>query len=254
MSEITVGCDPEAFVVEGENIISVTGMIEGTKESPFPVEGGFIQEDNVLAEFNTEPHTEFQEFSDNIDTVIQQLLTKVPGLSFQASHHFEKEYLKSLGPDVLRFGCDPDYNAWTGKINTPPSPYTTMRTAAGHLHIGYDNPKRGTSNKIIQLCDVFAGLPSVVMQPECNRRQMYGNAGACRYKPYGVEYRVLSNFWVAYPELRKWAWDAMHLAVDSLEDYDYIIDHAGNVQDIINSNDVTTAKEVCDNMEISYVA
>lgn len=254
MANILIGTDPEGFVVDGNDFISVTGLINASKDSPLAVPGGALQEDNVMAEFNTEPHSNFEEFSANIDSVIEQLLAYIPGISFHSVQHFEQEYLMGLGPQVLEFGCDPDYNAWTGMANMAPSPYTTMRTAAGHLHIGYENPDEVTSRAISRMCDVFAGLPSMVMQPDCKRREMYGKAGAMRYKPYGVEYRVLSNFWLNSTDTRRWAWDAMHLAVDSLPEHDRILAEIGDVQQIINSNDVTKAKQVCDNMGIAYVS
>src|SRR5690625_1539949 len=200
---ITIGTDPEVAVVSGGQIVSVTGMIGAGKANPLPVTGGFIQEDNVSAEFNTEAHTSFESFNNNIGQVINELLSYVPGIEFKTSHHFEKAYLQSLGSSVLHFGCDPDFNAWTGEENEKPSPYTTLRSFAGHVHIGYDNPDKDTSNKLVQLCDVFLGVPSLLMDPDTERRELYGKAGACRYKDYGVEYRTLSNFWVASEDTRK---------------------------------------------------
>lgn len=251
---ITLGADPESFATDTEgNIISCIGLIGGTKDKPIPVNGGALQEDNVLAEFNIEPHTEFDSFSDNIDTVIEQLLTRIPGIEFKPYHYFDRKYLISQGHAALEFGCDPDYNAWTGGTNTPPSPYTEMRTAAGHIHIGYADPNTDTNNKLIQLCDLFAGVPSVIMQPGCKRREMYGKAGAMRHKPYGAEYRVLSNFWLTTKEYRRWAWDAMHRAYNALPEYDEIMHGLPDVQAIINESRTDDARHLCKEFNISYV-
>jgi hypothetical protein len=51
--------------------------------------------------------------------------------------------------------------------------------------------------------DVWLGLPSLVWDQDDRRRTLYGAAGAFRPKPYGMEYRVLSNKWINDPLLRK---------------------------------------------------
>lgn len=249
-----LGSDPEAFVQSEGSIIPIVGMLGGTKEIPLDVgDGYFVQEDNVMAEGNIPPATSAEEFSGNINTLIERLTERLPGLSFAPFHYFQREQLVSAGRQALAFGCEPDFNAWTGSINRPPSPYTEMRTAAGHIHIGYDNPNKAKSSRLVQLCDLYAGLPSVVMQPDCERRKMYGKAGACRYKDYGVEYRVLSNFWVGDTSLHHWAWNAMERAYNSLSDHAAVMAEVGSrIPAIINDNLVSEARAICDDMEIAY--
>jgi len=46
------------------------------------------------------------------------------------------------------------------------------------------------------------------------RRELYGKAGAMRPKPYGWEYRSLSNFWVFIPEFTSWIWNATQASLN----------------------------------------
>ncbi|MOA35237.1 hypothetical protein D3C78_1566850 [compost metagenome] len=54
--------------------------------------------------------------------------------------------------------------------------------------------------------DYYLGLGSLLYDPDVKRRTMYGAAGAFRPKPYGVEYRVLSNAWLKSEELMGWVY------------------------------------------------
>lgn len=67
----------------------------------------------------------------------------------------------------------------------------------GHIHLGYNDievPFNGRIHKykvdeqrarIVQAMDLFIGIPSVIMEPDNKRKELYGQAGAFRPKPYG---------------------------------------------------------------------
>ena len=65
-----------------------------------------------------------------------------------------------------------------------------------HIHIGYENPNIGFSTALVKYMDMFVGVPSVVYDHDTRRRKYYGNAGSFRLTSYGVEYRVLSGYWL----------------------------------------------------------
>ncbi len=44
--------------------------------------------------------------------------------------------------------------------------------------------------------DLFLGLPSAGADKQGKRRELYGKAGRYRPTSYGIEYRVLSNYWL----------------------------------------------------------
>jgi len=65
--------------------------------------------------------------------------------------------------------------------------------------------------------DLRLGMWSLTEDKDTNRRKLYGKAGAFRPKSYGVEYRVLSNFWTFTEANRKKVWDGILLLVKDLE-------------------------------------
>ena len=208
MSALTIGHDAEVFVSKHGTIADAIGLLGGTKESPLQVQQGALQEDNVLAELNIHPAGTADEFVDNTNVVMEVLKDMLPSgydVVIQSSHHYEKEYLMGAHDQAMEFGCDPDYNCWTLEENDTSSPLTTLRTAGGHVHIGFpDDVTLLEQVKVMRMCDYLLGLPSVLLDTDTERRNLYGSAGAYRPKPYGAEYRVLSNFWLKDECLMRW--------------------------------------------------
>lgn len=239
MTNITIGADPEVFISNAGNVVPVVGHLGGTKAEPLPVIKGALQEDNVLAEFNIDPARTGKEFAANIKTVMGQLRERLYPMDIvvKSSHMFEKNDLLRSGRQALLFGCDPDYNAYTGERNPVPSARTCLRTAGGHIHVGYDNSTEEQNRAIVRSMDVYLGLPSLLLDDDTMRRQMYGRAGCYRTKSYGVEYRSLSNFWLRHTDLIEWAFE------QSVEAYNNPIDTGSqDIDDIINSNNKTAAE------------
>lgn len=207
----TIGCDPEVFLKKEGEFVSACGLIPGTKSSPHRVDNGAVQLDGMAAEFNTDPAESEEEFLYNVSNVLEQLQAIVPEheLSFSPVANFGTEYIASQPDEAKELGCDPDYNAYTGGENPSPDEAQPFRTGAGHVHIGWTEGADLDDPNHIEMCrmavkqmDLYLGLPSLLWDDDVQRREMYGKAGAYRVKPYGVEYRTLSNAWLKSPELR----------------------------------------------------
>lgn len=248
-----LGADPEVFVRKDGRLVSGFGLIAGTKKQPAPVERGAVQVDGMALEFNIHPAASKEEFSLNIQTVLAQLKALVPDheIAIQAVAKFGHEYMATQPAEALELGCDPDFNAYTGRTNDRPDGDRPFRTAAGHVHVGWcqgadvnNIDHRGDCEAVIRQMDYYLGVPSLLLDPDEERRQLYGAAGAYRPKPYGAEYRVLSNFWLKSPELIEWVYTQTMLALAALERGDV----APNCEDIINSNNKDLAKQIVANM------
>lgn len=214
-----VGCDPELFVMDPDGrYVSAAGMIPGTKEEPHVVEGGAVQVDGMAAEFNTDPVNNFTDFWSNITKVMAQLqgfLPKGHTLSMVPAVTFDKEIFDAAPEDAKILGCTPDWNAWEMNVNPVPDTEKTpyLRTASGHLHFGwtenadvFDAEHMMHCFDFVKQLDWYLGAWSVGVDRDPTRRNLYGKSGACRVKPYGVEYRVLSNFWLQDEAMAKMVW------------------------------------------------
>ncbi len=246
------GCDPEVFLQDTSgNHVSALGYINADKWNPMQIpdmpQGFTLQEDNVALEYGIPPAATREEFVGSINAVLKKSLDYVPGLTFSklSCTIFPDEQLKH--PMAFVFGCEPDYNAWTDKVNRKPKPpHKGMRSAGGHVHVETDQDK----NSVIQRMDLFLGVPSILMDNGIERKQMYGSAGACRFKPYGVEYRTLSNFWVFEDRLIQWVWDNTERALAFTGDWS---DDAEIIQQAINTNDVEMAQYLIDKYSLEVV-
>lgn len=233
------GCDPELFVLDPEGRhVSAEAFIPGTKEAPHPVECGAVQVDGVAAEFNIIPAATYMEWEHNIKTVMKQLqgfLPKGYRLDCVPAVEFDAEIWETFSDNSKVLGCTPDFDAWTGDVNPPPEDLANprMRTASGHIHIGWtqdesvaDFDHMTNAYDFVKQLDWYLGAWSIKSDPDPRRRRLYGKAGACRVKPYGVEYRVLSNFWISNPSRRLCVWNRLQQAVADMRKY-YLPTKAG---------------------------
>lgn len=218
--QITVGADPEFFLEQNGNLRSAIDRMGGIKAAPRPLDrvGFFVQEDNVAVEFNIPPAKSLEEFVESIDWSITAIEHEVSVFDYKpaikASAIFPATELDD--PRALIFGCDPDYNAWKkGKRNPRPrADNPNLRSCGGHIHIGWPLSAKIDRLRLIQLMDLYLGVPSVMMDEDQGRRQLYGKAGAYRPQPWGAEYRTLSNFWLRDKDHMKWAYEQTIRAVD----------------------------------------
>lgn len=98
----------------------------------------------------------------------------------------------------------------------------TLRSFGGHVHFGwlqggYDflTDEEG-KQELIRVLDCTAGLWSLQNDNSPGhkrRRELYGKAGCFRPTSYGVEYRVLSNFWIFHSALIGAVYDMSEIAL-----------------------------------------
>lgn len=247
-SLVTIGADPEVFLRNGATIVSAIGHVGGSKDAPVPVQCGAVQEDNVLAEFNIDPAASEDQFVTNIKTVMGQLRERVQPFDIEviSSHRFTKHELMRSGRKALLFGCDPDFNAYTGAKNVPPSARTGLRTAGGHVHVGYSGHSEQRNREIAINMDLLLGVPSVLLDSDTDRRSMYGKAGCLRHKPYGMEYRSLSNFWLAHTDVIRWVYRQAVLAASYT-----CTANEELLQRCINESDTTLAEKLVSEFNIN---
>lgn len=247
----TIGADVEVFGMDkSNNHVALCGKIGGTKEAPkqipsFP-KGFMVQEDNVSLEFNIPPSDHVTLFSRNIEAVrkeCERILNKMNlSISPLSSYSFSKEELSH--PNALVFGCEPDYNAWTKVENKKPSsPDKSLRTCGGHVHVGTGDVDMLLG---IRMMDLYLGVPSILLddnEASMKRRELYGKAGAMRPKPYGFEYRVLSNFWIFDKKLVEWVYHNTHLALMNSKK---VLNkkESSLIQECINTSNKELAKEL----------
>lgn len=258
IKNITIGADPEAFLKNDKEFVSAEGKFGGTKEEPKKLDrkGFAIQEDNVMVEFNIPPCTTSQELKDNLNYMLDYIRIGAKQfnceLNTQASALFDLKYLDT--EQSMTFGCDPDYNAWTEDRNHPIFTVDErLRTAGGHVHIGYDNPNQYESVLLIKALDITLGLPSILKDPDKLRRTMYGKAGAYRLQPFGVEYRTLSNFWIFKDSKIDWIYEGVNVAVElvNTEVIHKILESPFGeaIENVINSNDPAKANKLLTNIK-----
>ena len=253
--EFMLGCDPEVFVADNSGPVPAVGMVPGSKTEPHPVPFGMVQVDGLALEFGIAPATNPLEFSDNIVRVRKQLEGMVPKgckLQWTASAEFDRDKLRKLPAEALELGCEPDYNAYTEDVNPRPVAPFNIRSAGGHVHIGWTQGQDPLDYAHFKSCcrlaielDYQLGVPSMFADPDTRRRSIYGQAGAFRPKPYGMEYRTLSNFWVKDRRYHEWVWDSVDRAIYKLlKQSDTENMTAGYARSAINGNDMRTARTV----------
>lgn len=273
-NNITTGADIEVFIQhrQTQEVISAEGLIKGTKSIPFnfdPANKYYgTSLDNVLAEFCIPPARNKEEFYESIQKSLGYINNTIPKdycTAILQAHSLDSKWLQTEQARV--FGCEPDYNAYTNGVNNKPSSDDpNLRSAGGHIHIGYDEPEVYKLDNdvdkalyqadeqrlaLIKAIDLHVGVPSVIMEPDNMRKLLYGKAGCFRPKPYGVEYRTVSNFYLQSKELTLWAYEAVMAAVEWLNGGNIVEPYIANyIQRTIDYNDKYAAQELIDTFNL----
>lgn len=258
-----VGCDPEVFVRQNGVFKSAFGLIQGDKKHPQKVNKGAVQVDGMALEFNIDPAASEDEFCINVQEVFNTMKLMVPDYEVVTVPvaHFTAEYIKDQPAAALELGCDPDYNAWISAENIKPNANRPMRTASGHVHIGWtdgadinDVAHRAMCEAATKQMDFYLGLPSLVYDADTERREMYGKAGCYRPKPYGTEYRTLSNAWLKSEALMRWVFRNTIAGMNELVNGNALFAKYGDIQEIINNSDRKAAEKIvqAENIEVCY--
>lgn len=242
----TIGADPEFFVQQDGQFVSAQGLVPGTKEQPHPVPNGAVQVDGLALEFNVNPALSYAEFQNNLDIVFETLKSMIPDydvLPNPAILLSDEDKLKIPAQALVR-GCSPDLNAYTEENNESPGQDCDIHAAGGHIHIGNifhpdqtAQQKYKMSLRLTRLLDKYVGVYSLLWDKDSLRRQVYGKAGSLRLKPYGIEYRTLSNAWLFNKGVTLFIYTGVKEAVDSLLRGEDLGPYDHDYRSIINNSD-----------------
>jgi hypothetical protein len=264
---LMVGSDPECFLTDKDGkLVSSIGIIPGGKNSPTKTKHGYILPDNITAEFNSTPADNVEDFVRNHNLILSDLREVITpldlNLNFIASVLADESLLSD--PEARESGCMPDFNAWTLSTN-PIANYSesNVRAAGGHLHISFDQSEDDSVDnraRFVRALDLVLGVPSVIVDGDTLRRDMYGKAGCFRPKnadygdPYnGVEYRTLSNFWVSSDNLMRWAFNGVEEVYKNLDKWSSLAE--SRMDDVINTINTSSKKDailLCKEFGVKY--
>lgn len=243
MSKYLIGGDPELFVVDGNGeFVSGHHFPCGNKMEPRKTANGAVQVDGIALEFNVTPAADKTGFIKNFKAVLADLNAIVeevrPGSSLKAIPTAEVgfKFLADVPEQNRELGCNPDFNAYEMVPNATPDGKLPFRTGSGHVHIGFCEPNDANLSdfmhfykccQIAKELDFYLGLPSLHWDADNRRRELYGQAGAFRPKPYGMEYRVLSNAWVNEEKLMGFVFDQTQKAMENFDKGVLLFDEYG---------------------------
>lgn len=162
----------------------------------------YVYPDNVLLEVNADP-CELDEFAEVITEQKEDIESFLNDLNLyttwgEAQAEYPKDQL--CHPSAHRIGCHPFLNAYLLGVPLRPQEYTDhWRFAGGHIHLAYDKNLVPSHFLVKMLDDKFKHID--MEENTAKRRDMfYGQLGSFREKPYGLEYRSLTNGWMRNPQ------------------------------------------------------
>lgn len=219
----TLGADPEMFVFSGEKLVPAYKFL------PPKGHGALMYWDGFQAEWKYNHEANYC-----LNNLVKHTRESLMRLNDQAKEHNSKARLSLVNvvrvPDKLletadtphvELGCEPSFNAYNLeglRVGNPRK--LKYRFAGGHMHFGTWERRKPRYVPIIKTLDKVLGVFAVGVARHMDnpiRRQYYGMPGEFRPPKYGmglgVEYRTLSNFWLASPATMQLVWDLGRVCV-----------------------------------------
>ncbi len=216
---ILIGSDPEFLVrdTKEDRIVSALDVLPNGKEDKIDLGDGVeLYADNANAEASIKPaDTEdglVKSFADLVVKSSTFLAKRGLRLMAQAAHTYEDRDLQH--PVARIAGCGVAFNAHTISIQEPPDlSETNLRVCGGHIHMSRDNWKTAKDEEFlvnpysrVAACRAVEWYLAPVLvlinndpTGEIRTKNAYSQPGAHRTPPWGLEYRVPSNFWCSDP-------------------------------------------------------
>jgi len=175
----------------------------GNKESPTKVGDMYYSNDGVSVECAITPSDTKRDFTLKIAAGKHQMLSMVNQQAPNAVYSDSVVVCPRVLSDYAKIaGCMPSYDVYKNISVSPKANLVNYRTIGGHLHIDLDDRSISSVKRFTRILDLVVGLRLTFMNEEGlhqekRRRALYGKAGEIRLKPYGLEYRTLSSWWVA---------------------------------------------------------
>lgn len=206
----TTGCDPEFFVVdEKEEVIPAWTFLPEKQAGDTVYWDGFQAEFVVpdgrgcLEELNAQ-------IKYNLEQVLCRARVKNPKAEISMQNVVTLPMATLMGADKkhVELGCSPSLNVYGDRGKEVEDPVRLeQRFAGGHQHFGISFDARRKEKQVetlIRALDAVVGVAGVSLAAQWDnplRRVYYGRAGEYRLPHYGIEYRVLSNFWLIHPAI-----------------------------------------------------
>jgi hypothetical protein len=260
---VTMGSDPELFVVNAKGVIPAWEFL-GSKEKPNEYKStdgyfkGEVYWDGFQAEFTTPAGIGcLAQLGDALHYGLKKVYERAKKhdpsakLSTASVLPVDEAVLQSAEEKYVQFGCAPSVNAYGLSGNTQSGRVVPYRFAGGHIHFGTAqiNTDKKWLNGLVRNLDNILGVAAVSMFAAHDnpvRRQYYGQPGEFRTPAHGLEYRTLSNAWLAHPLIYHMTFDLARAVVGMYEegmDFVWKTSEKATVETIMN-HDVDSARKI----------
>lgn len=254
IKNFSIGSDFELFLMDKEKskVVNAKPYVKGSKRKPYNFDQSSpfwcTSLDNASFEGNIPPASSPEEFSQNIQKVIDYLKGTLPE-NIVPIHNcavrFDPSELQTR--EAMTLGCESSMNAYTGYENPrPDASITNLRTCCTHVHIKYDDMNLDLSRELIKAMDLFLGVPSILVEPINERRTMYGTLGEMRFsRSKTTEYRVLSSFFSETDALRQWVYNNTVAAIEWVNAGNRVTDEMHSMfEQAVSNNDANVAQQI----------
>jgi hypothetical protein len=236
---VSFGSDPELFFVKDGVMVPSTGIM--------PADRRQVTRDGFQVELHPDASSCRQLASNYIRDCLREAREIATGagaqLSFALAHTVDPQVWKQTDKSVKKFGCNPTLNVHEKKQKRTTGLRERFRAGGGHIHLGSLSAKvKNDLPTLVKLFDIIAGNTLVLIDRDernITRRKNYGRAGEYREKPYGLEYRVPSNFWLRHYVL--------HSLVNGLLRNAVTYYHADLAEEIISRFDMKKVRDAINN-------
>jgi len=248
MTEYTFGSDVEFPLYHGDKLVPAFDVTDAAKGAVADAEGDILKGfgyhwDNVAFEVNSPVAHSMAEFisthlllHDNLGD-LTSFNPSFTGLRLGTESSVVLPENILVRPEAGIFGCDPDESAWLKKDELDSIGKGDKRFFGGHIHIGIDPlPSKKELMRLVRLLDKYVGVGLVlVSNDDPDRRKYYGSAGRFRIKPYGIEYRSPSNFWMSSPSTIIWVANAIQEALAMQDKFKMVYPNAVSAKKVIHA-------------------